>query len=373
MDDKKNLSPFSISDSVPGSRSPPQNDLNPTKFSYDSDTNLDEFEENEDVSEPLKPSFQKDEIDGISSLIDASSSFVAEFSEGYTFRNMIEYLRVTNTKGNFRFSRDWIYYEQVDADNTILNQIEIQTCELSHYEIQTQNEEIIIGINISDMRSITKTIGKKDSVRLFKHANDPFLHIQIISQSSRNVNRQNVSIVRQQHVDLFEYEIPEYQNDEKYPNCTIPTQDFAKTCTSMSSVKCSYVTIYGLPKGLILEGFQEGSMFGRREQFGNCEGYVTSVQSSIPSSTSPSSTSSPIRPDLRLNVPTGPKPRLVLKTPLVKIKAKMTIIKALAKLNNLSAMGTLKVYAEKGTEAVKFVSKIGGYGILRSYTRSFDD
>ena len=367
MDDKKNLSPFSISKSVPGSRYSTSSESSPQRFTYVGDTNLDEFDEGVEQSEVSEVSFQKDEIDGIPSLIDANSSFVAEFSEGYTFRNMIEYLRVTNTKGNFRFSRDLIYYEQVDADNTILNQIEIQTCELSHYEINTQNEEIIIGINISDMRSITKTIGKKDSVRLFKHANDPFLYIQIISQSSRNVNRQNVSIVRPQHVEMFEYDIPEYQNDEKSPNCTIPTADFAKTCTSMSSVKCSYVTIYGLPKGLILEGFQEGSMFGRREQFGNCEGYVTSVQSSISSSTSP-----PIKSDIRLNIPSGPKPRLILKTPLVKIKVKMTIIKALAKLNNLSAMGTLKVYSEKETP-VKFVSKIGGYGILRSYARSFED
>ena len=366
MDDKKILAPIRKPDQAPG---PPvvgrtSSYLIPQPYGFDLEQEDSDYE-----SDHESQSFQKDEIEDINTLIDANSSFVAEFSEGYTFRNLIEYLRVTNTKGNFRFSRDFIYYEQIDADNTIVNQIEIQTCELTHYEITTQNEEIIVGINISDLRAITKTIGKKDGVRIFKHANDPLLYIQIISQSARSNNRQNVSIVRPQHVDLVTYEIPEYQS-EKSPNCTIPTADFSKTCTSMSSVKCSYVTIYGLPKGLIIEGLQEGSMFGRREQFGNCDGYATSV----PSVSAGSSSISP-KPDLRLNIPSGPKPKLVLRTdntPIVKIKVKMSIVKALAKLNNLATMGTIKAYAEPDNP-MKFSCKIGGYGILRSYIRSFED
>ena len=234
MDDKKVLSSISIRDHAPeldiDSRISTSPSLQQYEFTEQQEVD-DEYEYNLDNP---NETFQKEEMDGINNLIDANSSFVAEFSEGYTFRNMIEYLRVTNTKGNFRFSRDLIYYEQIDADNTIVNQIEIQTCELTHYEISTNKEEIIIGINISDMRSITKTIGKKDSVRIFKHANDPLLYIQIINQSSRSTNRQNVSIVRPQHVDLVTYEIPDYHNGEKAPNCTIPTADFAKTCTSMS-------------------------------------------------------------------------------------------------------------------------------------------
>ena len=370
MDDKKVLSSISIRDHAPeldiDSRISTSPSLQQYEFTEQQEVD-DEYEYNLDNP---NETFQKEEMDGINNLIDANSSFVAEFSEGYTFRNMIEYLRVTNTKGNFRFSRDLIYYEQIDADNTIVNQIEIQTCELTHYEISTNKEEIIIGINISDMRSITKTIGKKDSVRIFKHANDPLLYIQIINQSSRSTNRQNVSIVRPQHVDLVTYEIPDYHNGEKAPNCTIPTADFAKTCTSMSSVKSSYVTIYGLAKGLILEGVQEGIMFGRREEFGYCEGYTTSVQS-VPTSSSNISPKS----RLRMNIPSGPKPKLILKTdntPLIKIKVKMNIIKALAKLNNLSSVGTLKAYAETGNP-LKFLCKIGGYGILRSYIRSYDD
>ena len=370
MDDKKVLTSIRNRDQAPELNVESRISTNLTSQQYDF---IDQQDQNDDYEYNLDnpdESFQKGEMDDINNLIDANSSFVAEFSEGYTFRNMIEYLRVTNTKGNFRFSRDLIYYEQIDADNTIVNQIEIQTCELTHYEISTNKDEIIIGINISDMRSITKTIGKKDSVRIFKHANDPLLYIQIINQSSRSANRQNVSIVRPQHVDLVTYEIPEYKNGEKSPNCTIPTADFAKTCTSMSSVKSSYVTIYGLAKGLILEGLQEGIMFGRREQFGNCDGYTTSVQS-VPTNSSSISPKS----GLRLNVPSGPKPKLILKTentPLIKIKVKMNVIKALAKLNNLSAVGTLKVYAEPDNP-FKFLCKIGGYGILRSYVRSCDD
>lgn len=302
---------------------------------------------------------------------DPTSSFVAEFSDGYSFRNMIEYLRVTNTKGNFIFSREVIRYEQADATMTTLNQIEIETCELTQYEFNSRTSEIIMGVNIGDMRAITKTIGKKDSIRLYKTSNDSLLYIQIICHSTRGT-RTNVSIVRPIAVDLVEYEFPGYKRTEKYPNCTVPTAEFAKMCTAMSSVKCNYVTVYGLPKGAIFEGLVEGSIFGRIERFGNHDGFTTSTVQSDQSSDNP---------DLKvkvnnITVPSAPRPKLVIKTPnteqQVKIIVKMSTIKALAKLNNLSLMGTVKIYMEP-KNPLKLVCKIGTYGTLRVFIRSDDD
>lgn len=310
----------------------------------------------------------KDEFDSDISYTDMESSFVAEFSDGYSFRNLIEYLRVTNTKGNFRFRKDLISYEQIDVDHLIVNQIQIHTCELTHYEMFSTNSEIIVGVNINDIRGITRTIGKKDSVRLFKHENDPLLYIQIIGQNNRGANRQNISVVRPQQVDLVVYEIPEYHNGEKSPNCTIPSQDFAKTCTSLASVKCNYVSIFAMPRGIILEGVQEGSTFARKEQFGSCESYTSPIYPVFNSSSTSYSSK-------HLIVPSGPKPKLIVKTentPILEIKVKMSLIKALAKINNLSASGTVKVYAESGNP-LKLNSKIGSCGNINIYIRSLDD
>ena len=42
--------------------------------------------------------------------VDKNAYFVAVFNDGYTFRNLVEYLRGTNTQGHFKFSRDYITY-----------------------------------------------------------------------------------------------------------------------------------------------------------------------------------------------------------------------------------------------------------------------
>lgn len=351
-------------------------------------------------------------------LTDPKSTFVAEFSDGYSFRNMIEYLRATNTKGNFFFSKDLIRYEQADASVTLLNQIEIQTCELTLYEFQSKTNEIIIGVNFNDMRAITKTIGKKDSVRLYKVEDNPSLHIQIINRDTRAAGRTNVSIVRHQQMDVIVYGFPEYKRDEKHPNCTVPTSDFTKMCTAMSSVKCSYVSVYGLPHGVVFKGMLEGSTFGRIERFGNHNGYtpqenyqnrggdslgglyrsgsfdIDNIQSRSSGDYS-SHFHDPSSYVLNIDniiLPSGPKPKLILKNnsdstsklsikessdhisedESVKVKIKMYTIKSLAKLNNLSTMGIIKMYMEN-SNPLKLVCKIGTYGTLRIYIESADD
>ena len=301
--------------------------------------------------------------------VDPNASFVADFTDGYSFRNMIEYLRTTNSNGNFRFRSEVIYYEQDDASHIIVNQIEINNCELSLYEFNSKASDIVLGVNISDMRAITKTIGKKDSLRIYKLAGDPLLYIQIIGNNSRGTGRQNISVVRPHKVEVVEYKIPEYKRSERYPNCTISSTDFAKMCTSMSSLKCNYVTVYGLPKGVSFEGLTDGAMFGRIERFGS--------QDYSPNIHSMDSSSSPLRLN-NINVPNTPKPRLVIKqtTPLpedqIKIKIKMGLIKALAKLNNLTNHGMIKIYMEPDNP-LKIICQIGNYGTLRIYIRSDDE
>ena len=299
-------------------------------------------------------------------LTDMGSSFAAEFSDGYSFRNMIEYLRATNLKGAFRFSKDQIVYEQSDENDTICNKIDIATCELTYYEFNSRTDEIIIGVNISDMRVITKTIGRKDSVRLYKKPTEQLLYIETSSHSTRGIGRQIVNVVRPiTDISVIEYVMPEYSVHEKFPNCTVQMADFAKTCTSMGSLKCSFVTIHGLPKGAIFEGMTEGSMSGRIERFGIDEEYIPTTQSVNDSS----------RYNFKLSMPTGPKPRLVVKNeiaPLVKIKVKMCTVKALAKLNNLSSAGIIKFYME-ANNPLKLVCRIGAYGTLRVFIQSDDN
>src|SRR5579885_374396 len=262
---------------------------------------------------------------------DPSASFVAEFYDGYSFRNLIGYLRGTNCKGSFSFSNNLIRYVQDDPSHTLLNQIEIQTYELTHYEFNSKSEEILMGVNIADVWCIAKTIRKKDVVRLYKKWDDLNLYIQIISNNNRSCGWDNVSIIRPiNDLVLTVYEMPGYGWDEKQPNFTVPSTDFSRICTALASIKCDFIEIHGFPQGATFKSMTKGDIVGRVETLGNCD----------------------------LTAP---------RSPIYQVKSSM--VKALAKLNNLSNMGTIKFYLEPN-HPMKLLSQIGTYGTLCIYIRS---
>lgn len=152
--------------------------------------------------------------------------------------------------------------------------------------------------------------------------------------------------------------------DEKYPNCTVPTADFARMCTAMSSVKCDIVTIRGLPKGAIFEAMMPGGIVGRIERFGNCDNYTQTV-------VAPDQVSATDKPNI--TIPTAPRPKLIIRTTIEEsiIRLKTSTIKSLTKLNNLSATGTVKIYLEPRAP-LKLLCKIGTYGTLKVLIRSYD-
>lgn len=287
-----------------------------------------------------------------------NSSFQAIIGDGYSFRNMIEFLKVTSARGNFVISHDKIAYEQSDiSTNTyIINQVVINTSELTKYEFDSK-EQFFIGVNIEDIRTVSKTIGKKDSIKLYKVFSDPFLYIQIISNNSRGTDRENMNVIRPQSNDVYQFKCVQYSNDERNPNCKIMASEFAKVCTSMSSLKCDYVTIYGLPCGIVFQGGTPGRTSERIEKFGVVDGFIPSSCDSISID--------------QLEIPSCPRPKLNIKydksnVQPVKIKVKISIIKSLSKLNNLSTNGTIKLFIEQD-KPLKILCPIGNYGILRTY------
>ena len=84
--------------------------------------------------------------------------FYAEFSDGYSFRNLVEYLKSTNNTGNFLFSSRGINYIQNNTSNTLLNCVEIRGYDLTAYVFNAKLEQIDVGVNLSNLRSITKKL-----------------------------------------------------------------------------------------------------------------------------------------------------------------------------------------------------------------------
>jgi hypothetical protein len=274
--------------------------------------------------------------------------FYAEFSDGYSFRNLIEYLKSTNTNGNFVFHKEGISYSQHNNSNSLLNFIELRSCDLPIYIYRSDEEFIRVGINLSNLRSITKSVGKKDSIRIYMLFNNPLLHISISSPNTKELNRNNVSVIRPQKLESIEYNIDPYKREENYPNCTTPAFDFNKMCSAMNALKCSHILVYGDETSIVFKGMFDGDLVGRTDTFGMSK--KKEIQDVM------SSNNNPYSPDThQINYSHY-------------IKIDVSTIKALGKLNNLSPNGTIKMYMEEDLP-LKMISNIGSYGKLTIYLR----
>lgn len=301
--------------------------------------------------------------------------FFAEFNESYSFRNLVEYLKNTNVEGNFVFTKDLITYTRADASNTILNEVIIRGCDLTYYIYNSPLPEIIIGLTIANLRRITKPIGKKDSVRLYMLPSDPLLYIQIISVNTKALSRNNANFVKPQLCDTIEYDPGTYTRSEDSPNCTIPVMDFCRMCTAHNSLQNSFVTVRGLPRGVIFEGIIDGDITGRIDKFGIVDNIGNGAADPVSISDNNPAIFSEIRLD-KIKAPTGKAPKLVIQTAAeaaeIRLKIKVSTIKALSKLNNLSTSGgIIKIYIEKDLP-IKLVCNIGTYGKLIIYLRDAD-
>lgn len=268
-----------------------------------------------------------------------SSYFVADFNDGYSLRNTLEYLKNTNSSGVLKFFPDKIVYEQSDKTKVIVNKIEINTSDLAHYEFYSENNLISIGLNISDVLSVTKTIGKKDGVRFYKLKDEQYLYIQIISQSSNAVEKDNVSIIKPQQINLLPFEEPEYERSERTPNAAILSSKFSKLCKALSALKCETITVIGYPEGITFASISQGVLIGRIEKIGNVDDEP--IDSCIEN----------------------------MKRPLIKIRC--STMKSLGKIGNLCTTGMVKMFIEHG-KPLKLISKIGNYGTLKSFIYSYD-
>lgn len=318
---------------------------------------------NYDINEK---SFDNDDIVGVSSIpntptisrLSKGSSIFATFTDGSSFRNIIEYTRLVNIEGIFKFSRDQIVFEKDDEYGDILNIITIDISELTDYEYISDHKEIVIGINIADLRDRIKDVGKKDHIDIYILPDEPDnLYIRVKSQSAKDASPQAFMIPIESY-EVKEYDLPQF--DRRLPTCTIHQNDFSRLCKSFVNIKCKNVKIHGFEKGILCKGYLYSGKMDAVKEFGNCSNdkrksknlksfYNTGLTKNITKSN---------RPTPKLNIgERGEVEHFTIET---------SIIKYLLKLNALSPQGTVKIYIQKGLP-FKLVCNVGTFGKLNVY------
>ncbi|PCJ29226.1 MAG: hypothetical protein COA94_02085 [Rickettsiales bacterium] len=174
-------------------------------------------------------------------------SFSVTFFDGYSFRNMVEYIRSGNKVGYFIFSKTLITYIEQDNTGIVLNKITIKTDELVEYVCNSETP-IYVGLNFDELRSFTKPIKKKDSIKLYKIKNKPTVYIEVLSGSNSH-RTENVASIRISNIEKnVVYTLPESTNSKA--SCVISSTNFSLMCSGMSTIKSGFVEITNYSKGM---------------------------------------------------------------------------------------------------------------------------
>jgi hypothetical protein len=286
-----------------------------------------------------------------------------EITDGYSFRNTIDYIRYSNSEGNFIFSKDKVSYKQHDGTGFIMNILTLHTYYFAKYIFNSkEDEDILAGVLLAELQSNTKNIGKKDGVRLYLKKDDPHIYIQILSTNKGS--RNNISFVRTKEIEYYDYLLPDFERSIKQPNANAVLNDFAKTCKNMAAIKCDYVIFQGYSKGVMMSAYLEGQLVGKGEKFGDCDNFPThsglypDIRSVINLTEIPENTSTgAIAGSKKVKLLIRPNENI----PTIRISS--SAMTALSKTNNTSQNGIILMLFEDKKPA-RFIFPIGYYGEL---------
>lgn len=265
-----------------------------------------------------------------------NSSFVAEFYDGYSFKNLVDFLRRINPTALFRFSPERMQCLHHDPEGkNILSHVNIESKELYKYVLNTPHGGVLdIGMNLRDLQKFIKSIGKKDSLTMYKKRREHSIYIQI-SNSNNKGSQGNFSVLRPCKIEPLDILIPEYEMDESRPSLVIPASSLSSTFNVLNVLKSSTVRICVKDNNLNIDNLTDDRSSGRVDTF-------------------------PMR------VYGGEQVSY-------EISVRVSALKCLTKLNNLSPNGLLKFYLENKNDEplpIKIMGKINSWGELTIYLSS---
>jgi len=296
----------------------------------------------EETDESFEFQYTKEEDEEI--YTEDDEYFEIEFTEGFIFKSLIEFLKQTTQKGNFIFSQKGIKYEKMDLSKKILNILEID-CEILHYEFPPTNEDVIFGINFKDVVAIIGKVKRKEGVKLRKLPRDKKLYISVTTSNDSSSENNNYGTIIPYSEQDISYLINNDEKDDKSKehSFVIPTIKFVNACNRITSIKCIDITMKSEGKGAVFETTIGGTV-SKKEILGDNKTH-----------------SSPkLKPkDEDEKMEEAPEE-------VIKIDINPNTVKSLAKLGNLCQNGSIKIIMEKN-KPLKIITPVSNYGTLKTY------
>lgn len=255
--------------------------------------------------------------------------FMANFTDGYSLRNTICMIKNETEEMTLNISKTTISILFINKGQYAMHHVDIKTNELSEYHYHIDRDEYPITINSAELFNATKSVGRKDSLKIYWDGEEKLI-IQPI-KLTKEPGRCNVSYINIIHKEANKIEsINCHYND---PTIMLQNREFYDICNQASTLKCIYLEITAFTTDIYFKGVLANGKQGMESHF-----------------------------------PISCKEE---KKELIKIKIPISTLKTLSKLHNISTSGTLLKFYFIQDNPVCIDSKIGAYGVYKIYLRDY--
>jgi len=327
--------------------------------------------EPEPESEPSSSGEESEEIGFVESPPPPSFSvgrhkdlvFYIDFHDGYAFRQIMEFLKLTVTSVPMYFSENGISILQGNGDGSLVVSIAIKGHELltyyfnpeiANYPKKEERSESyhIVCFNVSKFRDTIKSTARKEGIRIFQYSDDPTVHIQVYGG---NKNGEGGTSIETQTYTPLNYDLSGFEQSILTPNCKSPLSEFCNSCGHFGKVKSTkYTNFTCYNSGVKVTACSETGVISMFKKWGECED-----ESEHPFRSS--------APKLKLSEVIAPKPKVTHN-----VKIPIDIVKALSKLSNLTNNGIIRIYCEED-KIIRFMVSVSYYAELVIYWKEPDE
>lgn len=302
--------------------------------------------------------------------MDEEAIFTLSLEEAYTLKQTVEYLKLYNTEGTFRFNRSMIRYIEMNKLGTITNELIIAS-HLTNYWIHddycsddTGYGGFEFGTSLIKLALNLKVVKKGDGLEMYFDSSIEPLYIRHIE--SKGYGENNTSKQISMIVESTEYDVSGFTRPWNLPNCVVSLSKFIKACSDIVDSKCESVTLTAFISHFILEGASNSGKIVKKRILGKIPKQMESL------SKENRLLHTRYIKSLRETPTDGPVTNVVVENEDIEIlsmKISITDLKYWKKLKNISPLGaTVRCFFEPD-KPIRFVFHVGTYAELRVYAQ----
>ncbi len=308
-------------------------------------------------------------------------AFLMYIRDGYSFRNTIGTIKNETEYATMFLSRDAIKISFMNTSRHAVHAVHFNVREFDQYDYNITDEsgQLVdqhhMVFETNEMFNTTKSIGRRDALRIYWYANESRINIQHIKTTNKDPGR-----VAALFVKILPIEPRQYDTNCQYsaePNIRVQAKDFSDICGLASALKCTNLEIHGQSSTVTFKGLLANQTVAFVHRYASHN--RSTVEQVPPSNVGPNNIREidNLLENIRLQEASVSKDsaqrislNVVNKEDIIKVKIPVCTVKSLSKIHNISPTGTLLRFYFGKDLPIKLESTIGTYGSYTIYLRS---